>query len=247
MSLPSKTFLIGEYAVLNKGAAIILNTKPRFEMQNGKFCDPHHSKGGFGASSAAWIFKNKIFDKNPKTIISKYVKDTWSGVGIPPSGVDVISQMVGKVFSIDLSSMKITSDDWNFYDFFIVRTGNKIPTYKHLEQLDNVDQFGNLTELSRKALALFIKKDKKFFEYLKQFDQELARLNLCLNESAKLKKKIMKMDGVVYTRACGAMGADTIIVFILPDKNTTVEKELLKLNLDIVATQNDICEGMYDI
>lgn len=31
-SVPSKTFLVGEYAVLNRGPALVLNTSPRFEL-----------------------------------------------------------------------------------------------------------------------------------------------------------------------------------------------------------------------
>jgi mevalonate kinase len=33
VSAPSKTFLIGEYAVLNSSTALLLNTKPRFELE----------------------------------------------------------------------------------------------------------------------------------------------------------------------------------------------------------------------
>ncbi len=242
MNLPSKTFLIGEYAVLSNGCAVVLNTKPKFEKRDGKFYDPHKSKGGFGASSAKWIFENKINSKsiNAKAIISKYVETTWSGIGIPPSGVDVISQLVGGVLAIDLSSMQYLSTDWSFYDFFIIRTGNKVKTYKHLESLNDVKKFGVLAELSRNAFSLFIKKDESFFSCLKEFDLELNELNLCLPESISLKNNLSKIDGVVYVRACGAMGSDTMIVFSDFAKTSEVKQSLLDLNLDIVATQNDI-------
>ena len=81
ISFPSKTFLIGEYAVLEKSPAILVNTNPRFgfevredENSNSGFHsdspagqwlkkhpqikyhikshDPHNSRGGFGFSSA---------------------------------------------------------------------------------------------------------------------------------------------------------------------------------------------------
>lgn len=82
ISFPSKTFLIGEYAVLEGAPAVLLNTKPRFNFfiteQRGKNCfhphspagqwlnrhpeilksfcikykDPYEGKGGFGFSSA---------------------------------------------------------------------------------------------------------------------------------------------------------------------------------------------------
>lgn len=242
MNLPSKTFVIGEYAVLNEGCAIVLNTKPVFKMKNRKFFDPHNGKGGFGASSAKWIFQNKIDPQNINIneIISKYVNSVFNGVGIAPSGVDVVSQLIGGVFAIDLSRSKHVSTTWAFYDFFIVRTGNKVKTYKHLENLSNVSQFSTLTKLSRTAFELFINKDKKFFSCLKEFDLELNRLNLCMSESISLNDNISKIDGVIYQRACGAMGADTVIVFSQPDKTDKVRQSLLNLNLDIVATQSDI-------
>ena len=81
ISFPSKTFLIGEYAVLEGAPAVLVNTKPRFcfEVKEGKNLkssfhsdspagqwleqhlqiqyditsyDPHNSQGGFGFSSA---------------------------------------------------------------------------------------------------------------------------------------------------------------------------------------------------
>lgn len=242
MKLPSKTFLIGEYAVLNNGCAVVLNTKPVFEMKEGKFFDPHNSRGGFGASSAEWIFKHNINSKdiNIADIRNKYLNSTWSGIGIAPSGVDVISQLVGGVFAIDLSNFKYVSTEWNFYDFFIVRTGNKLKTYKHLENLNDATQFDTLTKLSKKAFELFIKKNQKFFSCLEEFDLELNKLNLCLAESMSLKENICRIDGVIYARACGAMGADTMIVFSSAEYSSRVRKGLLNLNLEIVATQNDI-------
>lgn len=55
LSLPSKTFLVGEYGVLEGGEALLLNTHPRFEFKEGHFFDPHRGQGGFGASSAKWL------------------------------------------------------------------------------------------------------------------------------------------------------------------------------------------------
>jgi mevalonate kinase len=82
ISFPGKTFLIGEYAVLEGASAILLNTKPRFHFfiteQKGRSCfhpespagqwlsrhpeilesfsieyqDPYEGKGGFGFSGA---------------------------------------------------------------------------------------------------------------------------------------------------------------------------------------------------
>jgi mevalonate kinase len=82
ISLPSKTFFVGEYLALKGGPVLTVNTRPRFQMKIGgtdqknkihpespagklleahseffkniniEFLDPHLGKGGFGASSA---------------------------------------------------------------------------------------------------------------------------------------------------------------------------------------------------
>src|SRR3990167_644630 len=81
--IPAKTFLVGEYLALTKGPAILLTTKPYFEVKlleekclrninqnspagkywqcNGskeyglEFYDPYHGVGGVGASSAQFL------------------------------------------------------------------------------------------------------------------------------------------------------------------------------------------------
>lgn len=85
LSVPSKTYLTGEYAVLAGGSAIVLNTGPRFELRASRgegvqgipsgspadgwlkqrqpllnnwkleFIDPHAGRGGFGASGAQFV------------------------------------------------------------------------------------------------------------------------------------------------------------------------------------------------
>ena len=244
VSLPSKTFLIGEYAVLNKGCGIVINTSPRFKFENKKFFDPHKQKGGFGASSAKWIFSKDLKNVDPLSTIFDFVKDSWNGEGIKPSGVDVLSQLFGGVFLIDLSSMNYKILDWKFYDFFILRSEVKIETRKHLKKLTDLNKFKRLTEISVKAHEAFLNSNKVFFEHLKEFDLELTKQNLCFTKTQDTIKKIRSFDEVLYARGCGALCADTIIVFLKPNKAEVALKKIQDLNLEIVATQDDITGGI---
>ena len=78
ISFPSKTFLMGEYAVLDDAPAVLVNTAPRFEFQVNfrplKTCrHPFHKK----SLAALWIEKNKELFSN----ISIQVKDPHQGRG----------------------------------------------------------------------------------------------------------------------------------------------------------------------
>ncbi|WP_229776915.1 hypothetical protein, partial [Alicyclobacillus cellulosilyticus] len=98
-SIPAKTFLLGEYAVLANGPALILTTSPCFkismvaesslsgihpESPAGKywtnckqakglsFYDPYHGLGGMGASSAQFIgaYLASLTDSEPVHVSS---------------------------------------------------------------------------------------------------------------------------------------------------------------------------------
>ncbi len=64
LSCPSKTFLLGEYLVLNDGVALLMNTQPRFEL----LLDQKGSGNidGFSPESPAgqWIRQNNLVFKN---------------------------------------------------------------------------------------------------------------------------------------------------------------------------------------
>ena len=94
--IPSKTFVIGEYAVFEGAPAVLLNTKPYFEFhfsirlsgapfhkESPAAClikrysdffskisivikDPHENRGGFGRSSAEWLALYYFYSKEKK-------------------------------------------------------------------------------------------------------------------------------------------------------------------------------------
>jgi len=76
LALPSKTFLVGEYAVLKGAPALILTTKPHFEFHA---CEGRHSIKGIHPDSPAGKFISDHFDIFKKYEI-KFV-DPHDGAG----------------------------------------------------------------------------------------------------------------------------------------------------------------------
>ncbi len=78
ISVPSKTFLLGEYLVLNGGPSILLSTAPRFKLEIGE----HYSKNQdaiFNENSPAGLFMEKHKDIFKSTRIDFY--DPYNGSG----------------------------------------------------------------------------------------------------------------------------------------------------------------------
>jgi mevalonate kinase len=140
--IPSKTFMLGEYAALYDLPAIILNSSPYFVVEvigsfdnyskdpscrdsfspsmdsadsssnihpaspagrflqdkaiSLKFTDPHQGSGGFGASSAQFVGAYLAAGyKDTAELLELYYKYAWSGLGLRPSGYDVLAQFAG--------------------------------------------------------------------------------------------------------------------------------------------------------
>ncbi|OGV26206.1 MAG: hypothetical protein A3F18_05805 [Legionellales bacterium RIFCSPHIGHO2_12_FULL_37_14] len=120
--IPGKTFLVGEYAALLGMPAILLLTKPFFQIatkpqeglegihpdspagiywrQHGLknqgliFTDPYNGIGGMGASSAQFLGAYLACHKNftYKDLLKSYHAACWHGKGLKPSGYDVLAQ-----------------------------------------------------------------------------------------------------------------------------------------------------------
>lgn len=148
-SVPSKTFLLGEYSVLFGNPAILINTPPRFylaetgiplknispESPAGKlyqdhvdffskkeycFVDPYAGRGGFGASTAQFVLlANLLGLHDPWQVWEKYREYTKQTDSVSPSGADIISQMVGGMVFFHANNKIIESLIWPFEDIEI--------------------------------------------------------------------------------------------------------------------------------
>lgn len=284
-SAPSKTFLVGEYAVLGNAPALVLNTAPRFELVARKgetqsagfpeespaglwlkerapllegwsleFKDPHTRQGGFGASSAQFIFVHalttylqssfakitEVFDQaalwNDHQVLTKH----------RGSGADVLAQVQGQIALVDVRSAETRALRWPYPElgFGIVRTHQKVRTHEHLAQIDRQA----MTLLVRPAQAcveafgaasseVFVGRLKTFAGALKEFElQAPASLNLI--------RVFEDQTWCLCAKGCGALGADTILFVYPMEEKDKVMTFVRKQRLTMVATQQDLSPGL---
>ena len=228
-----------------------------FQRLNAEFIDPHLGKGGLGASSSQFLFvylwqqlgANQLLQERRDLLLEKlwsdYKKYAWDGKGRAPSGADVMAQFTGKITVFATDPLSVHSLDWPFADksFVILRTGHKVPTHKHLHglQLPSTEGLKKWTETGVEALTLG--DWNLFLESINAFSQELQDLNLTCNTSKELLESWQESGLVDAKKACGALGADTLLLFFDKGKKQEIVELAKEMNLDVVATEEQLAHG----
>jgi mevalonate kinase len=263
ISVPSKTFLVGEYSALIGGPALVLATTPRFVLSRGtkpftphpespagtiwkelteqyEFFDPYFGEGGFGASGAQFLTAKAIlknFDLKPHQVLEDY-KKIQSG-----SGYDVAAQLMGGVSHIESAKNQYSFLEWPFaeMDFLIFKTGHKLNT--HESRPENVD-YQKLAEQSSKVVQSFVQKDiQSFIEGLVDFRDLLLEQGLVTAATRDLIEEFEMDQDVLMAKGCGAMGADVILVLTSSLKSAAVQERLSK-KLRFVANSKNLSTGL---
>jgi len=283
ISCPAKTFIIGEYAVLDGGSAIVLNTAPRFacHIRQGskskkwnlsenspagqwikkniqdfqsvelEWINPYKNKGGLGFSSAQF---NIVYAYN---FILKYggleqikPQDVWRKYkdlkfeGLAPSGADVISQWVGGVGVFEQNPLSMETLTSSFPDLhcFVFSTGEAFETYKYLKDFQLGD-VSDLKHISRQGVQAIKQKDEQvFIESINEYRNSLITKNYVSKKTQEILEKLAKIEIIEAYKGCGAMGAETIIVFYKKEHKESVKKELSFL--ECVADSNQLTYGL---
>ena len=254
ISCPAKTFILGEYAVLDGGPALIMNTAPRFICRLQKSPGPHSSslpdnspagqwalknkqdfqstqmdwfsaygqKGGLGFSSAqfnilyaySFILREGAIDQiSPREIWRSYRSLQFEG--FMPSGADVISQWVGGVgvFEQNPFSVETLTSSLPDLHFLILRTGEHFATYRYLKDF-KLGDVSNLKRIAEEGIKAIKKQDEEaFVSAVNDYRRELERKHYLTAKSRDILEKISHIKAVRAFKACGAMGAETLIVF----------------------------------
>lgn len=287
---PSKTFWVGEYAILSGAPATLLATQPCFRMTfqpryrnllhlgrihplspagrwikryapifkrfRMNFLDPHRQKGGFGASTSqylmAWYFSKVVHGRlkdgqiTPGELLNDYLSVAWNGEGTPPSGADLITQFYGQMTSFYKSSAQVTTQSWPFEQlgFFLYRTGEKIPTHVHLQDLTTADfiKLGQISEQFHQALADL--NETAVIARMHDFQQQLQRQGLVARHTQELLEQMSLCPGIVAAKGCGALGADVILVIYHMDQKASVADFMKDLPVKWVADQTLLSPGL---
>jgi mevalonate kinase len=261
--IPAKTFLVGEYAVLDpRGQALVLTHEPCFEVRVSKtkkrfhpespaglyqsryseagteleFVDPFQGFGGFGASTAEYLaVQEKPWSK--QTFL-EYRELT----GGRPSGADLGAQMLDGIVLSEPGRAEFTSYDWPFQDMSLLwfRTPGKVKTYEHLNGLKDAN-LSALVDLSERCIESFLAHQSgPFASSLNSFTQALAEMNLQNEGASLLRDRFMKTRGVLAAKGCGALGADVFLVLCEKSAKPRIQTEIESLGFLKPFSENDL-------
>lgn len=284
LTAPSKTFLLGEYLALNTGEALLVTTQPRFELsveltsENIKspfhpespagrlldsesthfkmdFTDPHMSCGGFGRSSAEFLFA--LFLKDFKKIINTHASTAWiptyvmkmfrqatKSSSTKPSGADTLAQFTGGLVAMKLKQSEAQKLDWfDDLSFSLFHTGKKVPTHKHLAELPKLNT-EELQVIYKSGLEALMSKNKdRFLQAISSYRSSLKAQGLELSATTDKLDKLLMFDEILAVKGCGALGADVVICFHSNTNTTLVREKAEALNLTWVSDSDEISEG----
>jgi len=213
------------------------------------FHDPHQGAGGLGASSAQFlsayllryhtgVFTPEKIDR--QDLLATYIQYAWNGQGEPPSGADLIAQVYGRntdLIYFDKNNNQVETLNWPFEDcdYFLIRTGYKIPTHNHLRDL-NKSQISNLPNLAKNAKACLQEKNHQgLIECLDLFTDGLGKNGLISTHTQALSIQINREKGVIFSKGCGALGADVIVVLVHAEQSNALREWFHDQPLDIIA------------
>ncbi len=301
ISFPGKTFLIGEYAVLEEAPAILVNTKPRFtfsfrdkqrdktfsgpdtkrdhlsvKKNTAQVChpsspagqwlmlhpkvmsfydihskDPYCGKGGFGFSSAQFGFVYLLsqmiegYTPSKENLLPMWKKyRSLKFDGLTPSGADLVSQWVGGVCLFSPDPFSVRSVHWPFkeLDFFLIHTGGKLDTWKHLSTMSK-RRFSRLSGLAEKAVIYMDHSDKEgFISTVDEYALCLEKEGLVGEKTLRFLKRMRRIKCVITAKGCGAMGSEVVVLFF-DSKNKETVRSLLSKG-DVVAHSGDLTYGV---
>lgn len=247
-SFPSKTFVLGEYAVLESGSALLLAHEPMFQARIGKslpnfaanspagkafkkfgpvgldFLDPHEGRGGFGGSGAeflAVVAAHEGKPGNPEFAWKAY--DLYRELGCAGSGADILCQ--GATSTTAFVSIDIPNRGLETFlpkklgvELRLFHTGEKLATHDHLAQKFLLSD--KLARITREGeSALRGGHPGAFAHAIANYAALLAELNLVAPHTAAALAG-SPGPGILAAKGCGALGSDVILVCCEPKAST---------------------------
>ena len=259
--IPSKTFLLGEYAVLQAGDAFVLTFPNCFSFSLGESTDSFHSEsaagkllatnntgihferpnnglGGFGASTAEFIaackFKNLENPWNMRTKLQEL------SAGTKPSGVDLVAQFFGSTEKSEIHFIAPSSEghslvklDFGSHTLALIHTGQKLATHEHLANNFSDKNFVPLKKIVSKARSLTKLRD--FAHAMNEYWRAMNQLNLAAEHTNEIISTMAKHFTLIGAKGCGAMGADVIAIVTPKTEKTKIQTFCSSHKLQLVS------------
>jgi mevalonate kinase len=215
-----------------------------------EFSDPHAGRGGFGASSAQFLFVHALSTllqiSVSRAVEGLDLKALWNDFkvlsGGRASGADLMAQATGGVALVHGADTR--AEAWPFPDleFAVLRTGNKVATHQHLQELDR----GPLEHLIAPANLVTERfsagSADKFVQSVQAYSMMLRELHLQAPSSLALLKKIEEQTWCKAAKGCGALGADTLLVFFAREDGDAANRYFADLKLERMPSE--LSEGL---
>lgn len=220
-----------------------------------RFLDPHRGLGGLGASSAQFALvyaRSKSWDSLDPALVdwaallSDYRACAFDGVGTPPSGADVVAQLVGGVTWFDGVRNVARRLQWNFggLGFTLLRTGVKLATHEHLKKPQAAPHEA-LRRAVAKATTAFEESDGALLvDAVGETREALSSAGLTAEGTRSLLAEIEAAElGVEASKGCGAMGADVILLLHDVGHRQRIETWARARGLSICGTEAQLSTG----
>jgi hypothetical protein len=251
--IPSKVFLIGEYVALVGRPVIVAGVEPCFEVepregealefhpdspagkllstglktQSFEMRDPHHGAGGFGGSTAEYLslHLSRTEGELPKweNVFDEYRELTAKGP-LPPSGADLIAQMLGGIHLIDGTHRKASPIFPRGGKLCLVFAashlpGRKVKTHEHLEELAetwNPKALIPLLELPLKEGRKALESDGfgAFGDFAREYAEILWNAGLESPAAHADREALEALPRVNGVKGTGALLSDGVLVFM---------------------------------
>lgn len=245
--IPGKTFLLGEYAVLQGGTALIACTMPYFTLTAipspilhspfhidspaGKLLAEHSTKtwhltwsspypqGGFGGSTAEFLACYRLYDLPMAELYTTYLKYAYNGIGVPPSGADLMAQshMQSSILFFQSHDLPMHTIQWPFEEISLLlfKTSHKLPTHQYLASLTQLPDLTALSDITHQGYtALQQKNGANFIQAINDYAELLANYHLTAESTQIILNTLKQHPACLAAKGCGALGADVIAMVI---------------------------------
>ena len=121
-------------------------------------------------------------------------------------------------------------------ELWIMRTGKKIATHRHLAQFTGihaVDELNDITETALRSLQEKTSAVQDFAGLMTEYGVRMQKLGLLSPETSSLLEKVKSIKGVLGAKGCGALGADAVALCVHKEYTEHAYNELKSLHLEV--------------
>lgn len=211
--------------------------------------DPWQGRGGLGASSAQFLgaylatcYVSKVLPSSV-TMLEAYYQCAWSGMGLRPSGYDVLAQASQQCVYLSRQYDCMQDYTWPFSDiaFLLIHSGHKLATHTHLQRMTLPTDITDLITIVEQAKQAFeYSNSQMLIQAINAYQQQLSALQLTAPHSLVQLEQLRAHPDILAAKGCGAMGADVLLLIMPTNALPTQTNYLASLGWTILASNHQL-------